>query len=49
MDAIYLAQKFSKPLGWDQWVAVREMVDYVCTVVSGSLASLRKHAQKLTL
>lgn len=30
MDSIYLAQKFSKPLSWDQWVAVREMVDYVC-------------------
>ncbi|CDZ97235.1 glycoside hydrolase family 15 protein [Phaffia rhodozyma] len=30
MDSIYLAQKFSKPLSWDMWVAVREMVDWVC-------------------
>ncbi|KAJ9111737.1 hypothetical protein QFC19_001098 [Naganishia cerealis] len=33
MDAIYLAQKFSKPLSWESWVAVRQVVDYVCTVV----------------
>ncbi|KAI5453257.1 hypothetical protein NCC49_006280 [Naganishia albida] len=32
MDAIYLAQKFSKPLSWESWVAVRQVVDYVCTV-----------------
>lgn len=30
MDCIYLAQKYSKPLGWDSWVAVRQVVDYVC-------------------
>ncbi|KAL7410623.1 glycoside hydrolase family 15 protein [Mrakia frigida] len=30
MDCIYLAQKFSKPLSWDMWVAVRDMVDWVC-------------------
>jgi len=28
MDCIYLGQKFSKPLGYDLWVAVRELVDY---------------------
>ncbi|EJU03813.1 Six-hairpin glycosidase [Dacryopinax primogenitus] len=29
MDCIYLGQKFSKPLGYDLWVAVRELVDFV--------------------
>ncbi|KAJ9121770.1 hypothetical protein QFC22_002392 [Naganishia vaughanmartiniae] len=33
MDAIYLAQKWSKPLSWESWIAVRQVVDYVCTVV----------------
>lgn len=33
MDCIYLAQKYSKPLSWDSWVAVRQVVDYVCEVV----------------
>ncbi|GFZ46845.1 Uncharacterized protein JCM24511_04065 [Saitozyma sp. JCM 24511] len=31
MDCIYLAQKYSKPLSWDSWVAIRQVVDYVCT------------------
>ncbi|OCH92848.1 glycoside hydrolase family 15 protein [Obba rivulosa] len=29
MDCIYLSQKFGKPLGYDTWVAVREIVDFV--------------------
>ncbi|KZT59027.1 glycoside hydrolase family 15 protein [Calocera cornea HHB12733] len=29
MDCIYLGQKYSKPLGYDLWVAVRELVDWV--------------------
>ncbi|GAA5849432.1 hypothetical protein JCM8547_000448 [Rhodosporidiobolus lusitaniae] len=33
MDAIYLSQKLAKPLSYDTWVAVRELVDYVCTLV----------------
>jgi GH15 family glucan-1,4-alpha-glucosidase len=33
MDCIYLAQKYSKPLAWDSWVAVRQVVDFVCTQV----------------
>nr|KIR85221.1 glycosyl hydrolase [Cryptococcus tetragattii IND107] len=33
LDCIYLAQKYSKPLGWDSWVAVRQVVDYVCSQV----------------
>ncbi|KAI0252616.1 glycoside hydrolase family 15 protein [Lactifluus subvellereus] len=29
MDCIYLGQKFGKPLAYDTWVAVRELVDFV--------------------
>lgn len=29
MDCIYLGQKFGKPLSYDIWVEVRELVDYV--------------------
>ncbi|PPQ84184.1 hypothetical protein CVT26_015254 [Gymnopilus dilepis] len=29
MDCIYLGQKFGKPLGYDDWLLVRELVDYV--------------------
>ncbi|KAF8914864.1 glycoside hydrolase family 15 protein [Mucidula mucida] len=29
MDSIYLGQKFGRPLGYDDWVLVRELVDYV--------------------
>ncbi|BGP55296.1 hypothetical protein JCM8202_000628 [Rhodotorula sphaerocarpa] len=32
LDAIYLAQKMSRPLGYDTWVQVRSLVDYVLTV-----------------
>ncbi|TCD66045.1 hypothetical protein EIP91_001901 [Steccherinum ochraceum] len=32
MDCIYLGQKFGKPLGYDTWVSVRELVDYVLKV-----------------
>lgn len=31
MDAIYLYNKYGKPVSYDQWVAVRDMIDYVCT------------------
>ncbi|WVO15208.1 hypothetical protein L204_102857 [Cryptococcus depauperatus] len=33
MDCIYLSQKYSKPLSWESWVAIRQVVDYVCTQV----------------
>ncbi|RXK39893.1 glycosyl hydrolase [Tremella mesenterica] len=33
LDSIYLAQKYSKPLSWDSWVAVRQIIDFVCTQV----------------
>ncbi len=32
MDAIYLYNKYGKPVSWDQWVAVRELIDYVCGI-----------------
>lgn len=32
MDCIYLGQKYGRPLGYDMWVAVRELVDYVIKV-----------------
>ncbi|KAF5315037.1 hypothetical protein D9619_007479 [Psilocybe cf. subviscida] len=34
MDCIYLGQKYGKPLGYDDWVLVRELVDYVVTLIS---------------
>jgi len=32
MDAIYLYNKYGKPVSYDQWCAVRELTDYVCTI-----------------
>ncbi|GAA5981841.1 hypothetical protein JCM10908_004632 [Rhodotorula pacifica] len=32
LDAVYLAQKFSRPLAYDDWLLVRELVDYVVSV-----------------
>ncbi|BGP39748.1 hypothetical protein JCM10449v2_003699 [Rhodotorula kratochvilovae] len=32
LDAVYLAQKMSRPLSYDDWVLVRDLVDYVCEV-----------------
>lgn len=32
MDAVYLYNKYGKPVSWDQWVAVRQLVDYVCRI-----------------
>ncbi|GAA5870661.1 hypothetical protein JCM1840_006769 [Sporobolomyces johnsonii] len=32
LDAIYLAQKLSRPLAYDDWPVVRELVDDVCKV-----------------
>ncbi|CCA76689.1 related to glycosyl hydrolase, family 15, partial [Serendipita indica DSM 11827] len=29
LDFIYLSQKFARPLGYDLWLAVRDLVDYV--------------------
>ncbi|KAI9474553.1 glycoside hydrolase family 15 protein, partial [Coemansia mojavensis] len=30
LDAVYLYNKFSQPLSYDEWVDVRALVDYVC-------------------
>ncbi|KAK3047780.1 hypothetical protein LTS18_013064, partial [Coniosporium uncinatum] len=32
MDAAYLYDKFGKPVSYDQWVAVRDMTDFVCNI-----------------
>ncbi|KAG8836036.1 hypothetical protein FRC17_010500 [Serendipita sp. 399] len=29
LDFVYLSQKFARPLGYDMWLAVRDLVDYV--------------------
>ncbi|GAO16125.1 hypothetical protein UVI_02040200 [Ustilaginoidea virens] len=33
MDAIYLYNKYGKPVPWDVWCAVRELLDYVLTII----------------
>ncbi|OTB14434.1 glycoside hydrolase family 15 protein [Daldinia sp. EC12] len=33
MDAIYLYNKYGKPISWDTWVSVRKMLDHVLTIV----------------
>ncbi|KAJ2784906.1 hypothetical protein H4R18_000831 [Coemansia javaensis] len=30
LDAVYLYNKFSQPLSYDEWVNIRALVDYVC-------------------
>ncbi|KAI4942014.1 hypothetical protein J4E91_010401 [Alternaria rosae] len=32
MDGIYLVNRFSRPISYDQWLLIREIADYVCTV-----------------
>jgi GH15 family glucan-1,4-alpha-glucosidase len=32
MDGIYLHNRFGKPVTYDQWLSVREIADYVCTI-----------------
>ncbi|KAF2027906.1 Six-hairpin glycosidase [Setomelanomma holmii] len=32
MDGIYLFNRFGKPVTYDQWLSVREIADYVCTI-----------------
>ncbi|KAK1980316.1 family 15 glycosyl hydrolase [Colletotrichum cereale] len=32
MDGIYLYNKYGKPISWDQWCSVREMLDFVLTL-----------------
>lgn len=32
LDAIYLYNKYGKPVSYDQWLMVRQLADYVCTI-----------------
>lgn len=32
MDAVYLYNKYGKPVSYDQWIAVRELTDHVCSI-----------------
>ena len=32
MDAIYLYNKYGKPISYDDWLAIRELIDFVCGV-----------------
>lgn len=32
MDAIYLYNKYGKPVSYDQWVAVRSLTDFICGI-----------------
>jgi GH15 family glucan-1,4-alpha-glucosidase len=32
MDGIYLANRLGKPITYDQWLSVREIADYVCSI-----------------
>lgn len=32
MDAVYLYNKYGKPVSYDDWLAVRELTDFVCRV-----------------
>lgn len=33
MDGIYLYNKYGKPINWDQWCSVRQMLDFVLTIL----------------
>ncbi|GAA6062500.1 hypothetical protein JCM10212_006349 [Sporobolomyces blumeae] len=32
IDSLYMAQKLSRPLSYDNWVLIRDIVDYVCEI-----------------
>ena len=34
MDAIYLFNKYGKPVSYKQWLDIRELIDFVCTVTN---------------
>ncbi|KAJ0121638.1 hypothetical protein J7T55_008805 [Diaporthe amygdali] len=34
MDAVYLNNKYGKPVTWDTWVSVRQLLDYVLTIMN---------------
>lgn len=37
LDAIYLYNKYGRPVTWDQWVSVRHILDFVLTIKDGKL------------
>lgn len=49
MDAIYLYNKYGKPVPWEQWVAVREILGIYLipfVYVMANRVRLRDHYQK---
>ncbi|KHN95301.1 glycosyl hydrolase [Metarhizium album ARSEF 1941] len=51
MDAIYLYNKYGKPVPWDVWCAVRELLGYVLTIVNDpdmSIWEVRGNKQHFT-
>ncbi|KAF9879945.1 glycosyl hydrolase family 15 [Colletotrichum karsti] len=51
MDAIYLYNKYGKPISWDQWCSVREMLDFVLTLTDKpdmSIWEVRNNKQHFT-
>ncbi|KAH8881246.1 Six-hairpin glycosidase [Thozetella sp. PMI_491] len=51
MDAIYLYNKYGKPINWDQWCSVREMLNYVLTIMNEpdmSIWEVRNNKQHFT-
>lgn len=51
MDAIYLYNKYGKPIGWDLWCSVRKLLDYVLTIMhlpDMSIWEVRNNKQHFT-
>jgi GH15 family glucan-1,4-alpha-glucosidase len=51
MDAIYLYNKYGKPIHWDLWCTVREMLDFVLTIMDQpdmSIWEVRNNKQNFT-
>ncbi|KAF8603807.1 glycoside hydrolase family 15 protein [Ceratobasidium sp. AG-I] len=51
LDCIYLGQKFGKPLSWETWKSVRELVDYAaanCDKADLSIWEVRNHERNFT-
>lgn len=51
LDAIYLNNKYGKPITWDQWVSVRQLLDYALTIRQDpdmSIWEVRNHKQHFT-
>ncbi|KAK4229518.1 trehalase [Podospora fimiseda] len=51
MDGIYLYNKYGKPIDWDAWVTIRELLDYVLTIMHQpdmSIWEVRNNKQNFT-